>query len=126
VQSELSPTDPLRLEASLQIWKFYQERKGDPQKAAEVAKAAFDDGKLPPFQGRKKERKQGKKISLAYRFKILKPPLTAISSLDFLSEDSYKDSTYLIQQLRDCLTETFPEEDTTMFFFPSLFSKLNL
>lgn len=69
--SKLHPTHPIRLGLALNFSVFYYEIRGDPDKACQLAKSAFDD---------------------------------AIAELDDLSEDSYKDSTVIMQLLRDNLT----------------------
>lgn len=67
----LLPTHPIRLGLALNFSVFYYEIRGNPDKACQLAKMAFDD---------------------------------AIAELDNLSEDSYKDSTVIMQLLRDNLT----------------------
>lgn len=69
--SELPTTHPLRLGLALNFSVFYFEIMGQPEKACQLAKQAFDD---------------------------------AIAQLDSLSEESYKDSTLIMQLLRDNLT----------------------
>lgn len=67
----LKSTNPIRLGLALNYSVFHYEIQGDPTKACELAKSAFDD---------------------------------AIAELDSLPEDSYKDSTLIMQLLRDNLT----------------------
>lgn len=69
--AELPTTHPLRLGLALNFSVFYFEIMGQPEKACQLAKQAFDD---------------------------------AIAQLDSLSEESYKDSTLIMQLLRDNLT----------------------
>jgi len=67
----LKPTNPIRLGLALNYSVFHYEIQGDPAKACDLAKNAFDE---------------------------------AIAELDSLPEDSYKDSTLIMQLLRDNLT----------------------
>jgi 14-3-3 protein epsilon len=69
--SELPPTHPIRLGLALNFSVFFYEILSSPDRACQLAKAAFDE---------------------------------AIAELDTLSEESYKDSTLIMQLLRDNLT----------------------
>lgn len=69
--TELPPTHPIRLGLALNYSVYFYEIMSAPQRACQLAKAAFDD---------------------------------AIAELDQLSEESYKDSTLIMQLLRDNLT----------------------
>ncbi|GAA39371.2 hypothetical protein CRM22_006782 [Opisthorchis felineus] len=71
IAAELPPTHPIRLGLALNYSVFFYEIMNAPQRACQLAKAAFDD---------------------------------AIVELDQLSEESYKDSTLIMQLLRDNLT----------------------
>ncbi|KAF0924867.1 hypothetical protein E2562_014952 [Oryza meyeriana var. granulata] len=70
-ETDLSPTDPVRLGLALNISVFYYEIMNSPDKACQLAKRAFDE---------------------------------AVSELDSLGEENYKDSTLILQLLRDNLT----------------------
>jgi len=70
-KSEMAPTHPIRLGLALNFSVFFYEILNSPEKACQLAKAAFDD---------------------------------AIAELDTLNEESYKDSTLIMQLLRDNLT----------------------
>uniref|UniRef100_A0A0E0JFF4 14-3-3 domain-containing protein n=1 Tax=Oryza punctata TaxID=4537 RepID=A0A0E0JFF4_ORYPU len=69
-QTDLTPTDPIRLGLALNISVFYCEIMNSPDKACQLAKHAFDE---------------------------------AVSELHSVSEDNYKDSTLIMQLLRDNL-----------------------
>lgn len=74
----LNTTHPIRLGLALNYSVFFYEIKGDPAKACETAKKAFDE---------------------------------AIAELDGIKEESYKDSTLIMQLLRDNLTLWQSEND---------------
>uniref|UniRef100_A0A0D3EKY8 14-3-3 domain-containing protein n=2 Tax=Oryza TaxID=4527 RepID=A0A0D3EKY8_9ORYZ len=69
-QTDLTPTDPIRLGLALNISVFYCEIMNSPDKACQLAKNAFDE---------------------------------AVAELPSLSEENYKDSTLIMQLLRDNL-----------------------
>ncbi|KAJ2899746.1 hypothetical protein MKZ38_002820 [Zalerion maritima] len=80
-QTELPPTHPIRLGLALNFSVFYYEILNAPDQACHLAKQAFDDAIAGTF-----------------------PPLCPELELDTLSEESYKDSTLIMQLLRDNLT----------------------
>ena len=85
--TELPPTHPIRLGLALNFSVFYYEILNSPDQACHLAKQAFDDaiaGKL----GSKSMHTNS---------------LTQNKELDTLSEESYKDSTLIMQLLRDNL-----------------------
>lgn len=67
----LQSTDPIRLGLALNFSVFYYEVNNDPQKACDLAKAAFDEG---------------------------------IANIEGMPEECYKDSTTIMQLIRDNLT----------------------
>ncbi|RGP59073.1 tyrosine 3-monooxygenase/tryptophan 5-monooxygenase activation protein [Fusarium sporotrichioides] len=73
-QTELPPTHPIRLGLALNFSVFYYEILNAPDQACHLAKQAFDDA------------------------------IAGFTELDTLSEESYKDSTLIMQLLRDNLT----------------------
>ncbi len=84
--TDLAPTHPIRLGLALNFSVFYYEILNSPDQACHLAKQAFDDA-------------------------IAGLGLSALSltradhftELDTLSEESYKDSTLIMQLLRDNL-----------------------
>ncbi|TVY38924.1 14-3-3 protein-like protein [Lachnellula subtilissima] len=81
-QTDLAPTHPIRLGLALNFSVFYYEILNSPDQACHLAKQAFDD-------------------AIAGKFC---QSLTLLTELDTLSEESYKDSTLIMQLLRDNLT----------------------
>lgn len=90
--TDLAPTHPIRLGLALNFSVFYYEILNSPDQACHLAKQAFDDA----IAG---ERLLGKKKS------GLSPANPRLIELDTLSEDSYKDSTLIMQLLRDNLVK---------------------
>ncbi|ONM16909.1 14-3-3-like protein GF14-6 [Zea mays] len=80
--AELAPTHPIRLGLALNFSVFYYEILNSPDRACSLAKQVCFSA---PFD-----------VFLAFD--------EAISELDTLSEESYKDSTLIMQLLRDNLT----------------------
>jgi len=86
-EDKLPTTHPIRLGLALNYSVFYYEIKNEPEKACELAKKVF--------------------FLLMMTVNVmlfLKAFDDAISDLDQLKEDSYKDSTLIMQLLRDNLT----------------------
>jgi hypothetical protein len=77
----LRPTHPIKLGLALNFSVFQYEIMGDPEKACEIAKGAFDN---------------------------------AVAELDNLKQESYKDSTLIMQLLRDNLTLWSSEEEPAL------------
>jgi 14-3-3 protein epsilon len=84
--TDLAPTHPIRLGLALNFSVFYYEILNSPDQACHLAKQAFDDA----IAGQSQD-----------------PPSKDIAKcsleLDTLSEESYKDSTLIMQLLRDNL-----------------------
>lgn len=89
--TDLAPTHPIRLGLALNFSVFYYEILNSPDQACHLAKQAFDD-------------------AIAGEHDVQNSPfliwLTRPTELDTLSEESYKDSTLIMQLLRDNLVRT--------------------
>lgn len=92
-QTELPPTHPIRLGLALNFSVFYYEILNAPDQACHLAKQAFDDAIAGPYQLQAHTQVYLREHSL----------LTRSTELDTLSEESYKDSTLIMQLLRDNL-----------------------
>lgn len=93
-QTDLAPTHPIRLGLALNFSVFYYEILNSPDQACHLAKQAFDDaiaGKFDFFC----------QVGLNHNCLTHNPP-----ELDTLSEESYKDSTLIMQLLRDNLVSS--------------------
>lgn len=88
-QTELPPTHPIRLGLALNFSVFYYEILNAPDQACHLAKQAFDDAIAGKCRG-------------LYGLEYLGADLKS-TELDTLSEESYKDSTLIMQLLRDNL-----------------------
>ena len=86
-QTELPPTHPIRLGLALNFSVFYYEILNSPDQACQLAKQAFDDA-----------------IAGTCEMQSLHAKANTNTELDTLSEESYKDSTLIMQLLRDNLT----------------------
>ena len=84
--TDLAPTHPIRLGLALNFSVFYYEILNSPDQACHLAKQAFDDA-----------------IAGMFLVPIQTNILTTAAELDTLSEESYKDSTLIMQLLRDNL-----------------------
>lgn len=89
-QTELPPTHPIRLGLALNFSVFYYEILNAPDLACHLAKQAFDDAIAGELLG----------VSHPSEHGIV---LNMFAELDTLSEESYKDSTLIMQLLRDNL-----------------------
>jgi hypothetical protein len=87
--TELAPTHPIRLGLALNFSVFYYEILNSPDKACQMAKTSFDEA----IAG-----KSSKPCS-----HLLYGANSYSTELDTLSEESYKDSTLIMQLLRDNL-----------------------
>ena len=87
--TELAPTHPIRLGLALNFSVFYYEILNSPDKACQMAKTSFDEA----IAG-----KSSKAPSI-----LEYDADTCLIELDTLSEESYKDSTLIMQLLRDNL-----------------------
>lgn len=88
-QTDLAPTHPIRLGLALNFSVFYYEILNSPDQACHLAKQAFDDA----IAG----------MSMILTISAKQQALTTFVELDTLSEESYKDSTLIMQLLRDNL-----------------------
>ena len=84
--TDLPPTHPIRLGLALNFSVFYYEILNSPDQACQLAKQAFDDA-----------------IAGTTCHLLRSPQSDALAELDTLSEESYKDSTLIMQLLRDNL-----------------------
>ena len=87
--TELAPTHPIRLGLALNFSVFYYEILNSPDKACQMAKTSFDEAIAGELN-----------ICIDTRWTRLTHYST---ELDTLSEESYKDSTLIMQLLRDNL-----------------------
>ena len=87
-KEELAPTHPIRLGLALNFSVFYYEINNKPESACELAKQVYCC------------------LVLSFRsiLVLMQAFDDAIAELDKLQEDSYKDSTLIMQLLRDNLT----------------------
>ena len=96
-QTELPPTHPIRLGLALNFSVFYYEILNAPDQACHLAKQAFDDA-IAGASFRYFLSRSSRRFYLLITF----------AELDTLSEESYKDSTLIMQLLRDNLVGNTP------------------
>jgi 14-3-3 protein epsilon len=89
-QTDLAPTHPIRLGLALNFSVFYYEILNSPDQACHLAKQAFDDAIAGILDSTTQNQ-------------IAHITNTSGAELDTLSEESYKDSTLIMQLLRDNL-----------------------
>jgi 14-3-3 protein epsilon len=101
----LAPTHPIRLGLALNFSVFYYEILNAPDQACHLAKQAFDDA-----------------IAGTYFWSNSVCSFTdELAELDTLSEESYKDSTLIMQLLRDnlvCEVRPYIESSTNLCLDP--------
>lgn len=111
--AELAPTHPIRLGLALNFSVFYYEILNSPDRACNLAKQVFKSTHLPCswphrsihfyyIMGFDYLKYMIWLVLLLYCF--IKAFDEAIAELDTLGEESYKDSTLIMQLLRDNLT----------------------
>ena len=97
-KSSMQPTHPIRLGLALNFSVFYYEIMSSPDKACALAKQVWNFTRYVWTAN-----------NLGQKFLSITPTSLqafddAIAELDTLNEDSYKDSTLIMQLLRDNLT----------------------
>lgn len=93
-ETDLAPTHPIRLGLALNFSVFYYEILNSPDQARSLAKVAFDDA----IAGMPSEP----------RDLLDRRNINGSAELDTLSEEGYKDSTLIMQLLRDNLVRSCP------------------
>lgn len=89
-QTDLAPTHPIRLGLALNFSVFYYEILNSPDQACHLAKQAFDDAIAGMY-------------TTFIWIQAFDHGTNNLIELDTLSEESYKDSTLIMQLLRDNL-----------------------
>uniref|UniRef100_A0ABD2XJD4 14-3-3 protein zeta n=1 Tax=Trichogramma kaykai TaxID=54128 RepID=A0ABD2XJD4_9HYME len=121
-KSKMQPTHPIRLGLALNFSVFYYEILNSPDKACQLAKQDSQKAYQEAFEIAKSKMQPTHPIRLGlalnfsvFYYEIINSPARAchlakqafddaIAELDTLNEDSYKDSTLIMQLLRDNLT----------------------
>jgi 14-3-3 protein epsilon len=103
-ETDLAPTHPIRLGLALNFSVFYYEILNSPDQARSLAKVAFDDA-IAGMPSEPRDLPDRRNIN-------------GSAELDTLSEEGYKDSTLIMQLLRDNLT-LWAEADTETAAEPS-------
>jgi len=88
--TELAPTHPIRLGLALNFSVFYYEILNSPDKACQMAKTSFDEAIAGQYIRNQRD-------------PLWRSDADNRTELDTLSEESYKDSTLIMQLLRDNL-----------------------
>jgi len=99
---DLPPTHPIRLGLALNFSVFHYEILNSPDQACQIAKQVRISGAVTCF---------AYCIELTTPLFLLQAFDDAIAELDTLNEESYKDSTLIMQLLRDNLTLWTSDED---------------
>lgn len=100
-KKDMQPTHPIRLGLALNFSVFYYEILNSPEKACNLAKTVRFHASCIHFLN------SYKTIVLLRNLFIFQAFDEAIAELDTLNEDSYKDSTLIMQLLRDNLTVSY-------------------
>ena len=105
--SNMHPTDPIRLEVSFNFSDFYYEILNDPKTACQLAKEVR---KLHRNMILDRKHKWNYSSHEFYNTHLILIHITlqafdkAIAELDSIDEDNYKESTLIMQHLRDNIT----------------------
>lgn len=96
----MQPTHPIRLGLALNFSVFYYEILNSPEKACNLAKTVSVYVNCIQLQTVSKQ-------FFCWKIVVFQAFDEAIAELDTLNEDSYKDSTLIMQLLRDNLTVSY-------------------
>lgn len=100
-KKDMQPTHPIRLGLALNFSVFYYEILNTPEQACSLAKQVGARHARPPPS-------RPPPTVVLMLCSLLQAFDEAIAELDTLNEDSYKDSTLIMQLLRDNLTVSPP------------------